>query len=70
MDQGKASNSCASRYLVLIIISSPRPGQQERGWPNLGSGVEKRVGAMMSAEEAEEVDHIILLSTLVAVSGP
>jgi len=36
----------------------------------LGSGVEKRVGAMMSAEEAEEVDRIISLSTLVAVSGP
>jgi hypothetical protein len=33
----------------------------------LGSGVEKKVGAMMSAEEAEEVDHIISLSTLVAV---
>ena len=35
----------------------------------LGSGVEKRVGAMMSAEEAEEIDHIKSLSTLVAVSG-
>jgi hypothetical protein len=45
-------------HLAAWCRSSSPPRTTRRWMTQLGSGVEKRVGAMMSAEEAEEDDHV------------